>query len=295
MAELGKIRKQIKKAQDIFSVVRTMKSIAAVNIRHYEKAVRSVRDYFHSVELGFQILVHHQPQMLPIKDVEIASNKIGAIIIGSERGMCGDFNDRLHHYFTFSLREEKEMEQLHILSLGDNIAYRLEHFPNQQNFAFPSSFEGISELLWKLLDVIDAWREKHAIEKIILFHNRMVSASTYEPDKIEILPMSSRWLEELRLRQWESRSLPVFSASWESLFADLMQEYIYISMYRGFAESLASENASRLLAMQSAEKNIGDHLKEIQKKYHLQRQNSITEELFDVLAGFELLKGKKRK
>ena len=73
-------------------------------------------------------------------------------------------------------------------------------------------------------------------------------------------------------------------------FMALISEYLFVSLFKACAESLASENASRLEAMQRAEKNIGDLLDDLNKKYHRLRQSSIDEELFDVVSGFEALK-----
>ena len=70
----------------------------------------------------------------------------------------------------------------------------------------------------------------------------------------------------------------------------LIREYLFVSVYRAFANSLASENASRLAAMQNAEKNIGERLEELDVQFHRQRQMTITEELLDIVAGFEVLK-----
>jgi len=64
----------------------------------------------------------------------------------------------------------------------------------------------------------------------------------------------------------------------------------FISLFRAFAESLASENASRLASMQGAERNIQEQLSELTMQYHQQRQMSITEELLDIVSGFEALK-----
>jgi F-type H+-transporting ATPase subunit gamma len=65
---------------------------------------------------------------------------------------------------------------------------------------------------------------------------------------------------------------------------------LFVSLFKACAESLASENTSRLEAMQRAEKNIGELLDGLSRKYHQLRQSSIDEELFDVVAGFEALK-----
>jgi F-type H+-transporting ATPase subunit gamma len=78
----------------------------------------------------------------------------------------------------------------------------------------------------------------------------------------------------------------------EALFSSLVREYLFVSLYRAFAESLASENASRLASMQAAEKNIEERLRELSAQYHQQRQMSITSELLDIVSGFEALTGK---
>jgi len=75
----------------------------------------------------------------------------------------------------------------------------------------------------------------------------------------------------------------------KSLFSSLIREYLFVSLFRAFAESLASENASRLAAMQGAEKNIEEQLGELNRRYHQQRQMSITEELLDIVSGYEAL------
>jgi F-type H+-transporting ATPase subunit gamma len=74
----------------------------------------------------------------------------------------------------------------------------------------------------------------------------------------------------------------------------LIREYLFISLFRACAESLASENASRLAAMQRADKNIDDSLENLNATFHRVRQSGIDEELFDVVAGFEALTAKEK-
>ena len=71
----------------------------------------------------------------------------------------------------------------------------------------------------------------------------------------------------------------------------LIREYLFVSLFRTCAESLASENASRLAAMQRADKNIDELLENLDGTFHRLRQNGIDEELFDVISGFEALVG----
>ena len=69
----------------------------------------------------------------------------------------------------------------------------------------------------------------------------------------------------------------------------LIREYLFISVFRACAESLASENASRLAAMERADKNIDELLENLRSTFHRLRQSGIDEELFDVISGFEAL------
>ena len=90
-------------------------------------------------------------------------------------------------------------------------------------------------------------------------------------------------------KKWESKSLPIFRMDGDKIFSSLIREYLFVSLYRAFAESLASENASRLASMQNAEKNIEEQLLDLHVQFHRTRQMTITEELLDIVAGFEAL------
>ena len=80
----------------------------------------------------------------------------------------------------------------------------------------------------------------------------------------------------------------------ERLYQSLIREYLFVSLFRAFAESLASENAARLASMQVAERNIEDRLRTLTSEFHQSRQTAITSELLDIISGFEALKGKER-
>jgi len=80
---------------------------------------------------------------------------------------------------------------------------------------------------------------------------------------------------------------------WEGLFSRLIRRYLFVSLYQAFAESLASENASRLASMQGAERNIEERLAGLQALFHRQRQMAITEELLDIVAGYEALENRR--
>jgi F-type H+-transporting ATPase subunit gamma len=75
----------------------------------------------------------------------------------------------------------------------------------------------------------------------------------------------------------------------DQLLSSLIREYLFITLFRAFVDSMASENAARLAAMQGAQTNIEELMDDLQRQYHQLRQMSITEELLDIVSGFEAL------
>jgi F-type H+-transporting ATPase subunit gamma len=90
---------------------------------------------------------------------------------------------------------------------------------------------------------------------------------------------------------WPSRSLPTFTMEREQLLPSLLRQHLFVLLYRSLVESLASENASRLASMQAAEHSIEERLEDLRTQFRYQRQHVITEELLDLVAGFEALRG----
>jgi F-type H+-transporting ATPase subunit gamma len=124
---------------------------------------------------------------------------------------------------------------------------------------------------------------------MLLYYNRPAGHTGFKARKLQIYPLDLSWLSRLAESPWESRSLPHYSMPWQELFSALIREYYFVSLYRTLAESLSSENAARLAAMQAAEKNIEDKLNDLKLEHNLLRQTSITEELQDIIAGAEAL------
>ena len=137
--------------------------------------------------------------------------------------------------------------------------------------------------------ILEDWHFARQINHIYLFYNNYISGSNFVPHMLRLLPADQEWLNNLQNRKWESTTLPMFTLETDALFLSLIREYLFVSLYQAFAESLASENASRLASMQNAEKNISERLEEIYLQFHRQRQMNITEELLDIVAGYEVM------
>lgn len=137
--------------------------------------------------------------------------------------------------------------------------------------------------------ILEKWRQENQVQRITIIYNKILKKTTYRPTNLQIFPLNSEWLQGLKQQKWSSRSLPTFTMNEDKLATALFRQYFFVSLYLGCAESLKSENTSRLAAMQMAEKNITESLQELKIEFNHQRQTKITEELLDLVAGFEAL------
>jgi F-type H+-transporting ATPase subunit gamma len=296
MQTIESLRRKIKSTQDLLSVVKTMKALAAVSIRQYQRAVESLIDYNDTVERGLQIVLKAQEEA-PLDPRPVPIIKAGAIVFGSDQGLCGQFNAQVVAHAV------EEMNALgvaddgrYILTVGERVKDHMERSDQQiyDTLPTPSSTAGITPMVQEIVTILQEWHFVLHIQHIFLFYNHYLSGAIFKPHTLRLLPVDRTWLEGLKKRKWESKTLPLFTMEWDALFAALIREYLFVSIYRAFTESLASENASRLAAMQNAEKNIQEHLEEVFADYHRQRQMTITEELLDIVSGYEAMKGDTR-
>ena len=161
-------------------------------------------------------------------------------------------------------------------------------------FAVPTSVDAIARLVGQVLVESQTYRGNEAIAQFYLFHNRPKSRAAYEPVSQRLLPLDETWALKLAQLPWPTGNLPEVIGAREGTLQAFLREYLFVSLFKACAESLAAENGSRLAAMQRAEKNIDDQLETLNQTFHRLRQSSIDEELFDVVSGYESLSGVKR-
>ncbi len=295
------LKAQIESTQDLQSVVKTMKALAAVSIQQYETAIASLRDYSHTIELGLQILLR-QPSF-PDEAATVFNHDthqeglLGLIVFGSDQGLCGQFNQQivkhLSHYLDNPPYPIERYQRVAVIGarpvplLGDAGISIDEQLP------VPGNVDDITTTVQDMVMIIERWREEERVDRILLFYNRPASSAAYESQIVQLLPLDQQWLQTLREKSWQGRTLPTVLVDADALFSKLVQQYLFITLYQAIAASLASENASRLAAMQSAEGNIRDRLTDLTTQYRQQRQSAITAELLDVVSGFEALTGER--
>jgi F-type H+-transporting ATPase subunit gamma len=297
---LASLRRKIDGAGELESVVRSMKALAASSIGQYEKSVLALADYYRTVELGLLVCLRKQGAATTehAGRASAAAKTVSVIVFGSDQGLVGQFNDMLADFAAKAL--DALPGEKKVWAVGERVHARLADagLTPLGLFAVPNSVKAITPLVGRIL--VDS-QPNHGkadgeIGHLYVFHNRPIAGAAYEPVGQHLLPMDEQWRRQLVELRWPTGNLPEVVGSQNQTLRALVGEYLFVSLYKACAESLASENASRLASMQRAEKNIDEMVGHLNQTFRRMRQNSIDEELFDVLSGYESLsRGKTRR
>lgn len=284
------LRRKIDSAGDLQSVVRTMKALAASSIGQYEQSVRALGDYHRTVELGLSICFRKSAlaAAVPARKGHADTATVGAIVFGSDQGLVGRFNDVVADFAVTKLAALPG--KLQVWAVGERAYGRLfdAGLSPVGGFAVPTSIAGIAPLVGQILVASEAHHDADDGGELHLFYNRPSAGAAFEPVAQRLLPLDDSWRRDLAKLPWPTSNLPEVLGDHGDNTATLralIREYLFVSLFRACAESLASENASRLAAMQRADKNIDELLETYNGSFHRLRQSSIDEELFDVTSG----------
>ena len=290
------LRQKIKSAGDLQSVVRTMKALAASSIGQYERSVKSLGDYYRTVELGLSVCFRAtgSAALLTATSKRPHANAIAAVVFGSDQGLVGQFNDVVTAHAVKALSALTDKPQ--VWAVGERVHARLKDagLTPVGLFSVPNSIKAITPLVGKILVEHETHRGRKEIPELHLFYNRPTTGASYEPVSQRLLPLDETWRRKLAEIPWPAQNLPEVIGSSTATLRALIREYLFVSLFRACTESLASENASRLAAMQRADKNIDELLVKLHSTFHQLRQSSIDEELFDVISGFDALSNNHR-
>jgi F-type H+-transporting ATPase subunit gamma len=272
----------------IRGIVHTMKTLSAINATPYEQAARSIEAYHQTILQGFAAFAHRTGEItLPAED---ASEQL-IVAFGSDHGLCGSYNETLAEVLKNHCHKQRAEKQ-RILCIGAqmyDVLVDLNLSPDKAMLP-PASAEGIGRLARDIVTRIDNLSRGRP-----LYHMAVSLAFTQrgeqglrEPVIKCLLPLDPCLLQ--RENRWQSRALPDYSMAANSLLASLIRNHIFASVFRASAEAMVTENSARLALMQQAEQSIDDRLEEVQGELRSVRQTEITNELMDIIVGFEALK-----
>jgi len=285
------LQRKIESARDLQSVVRTMKALAASSIGQYERSVRALADYDRTVSLGLGACLRSEGSrgLGPPAGATPRGGVLGAVVFGSDQGLVGRFNEVVTDHAAAALAAAPG--DTRVWAVGERVHARLVDagLHPLRCFVVPSSAQAIIPLVAEILVESEKARDGSGVTALHLFHNRPGVGAAYAPVGRRLLPLDDAWRDEAACVPWPTGTSPEVMGGVVATLRALIREHLFISLFRACAESLASENASRLAAMERADRNIDEVLAGLQETSHRLRQNGIDEELFDVIAGSEAL------
>lgn len=293
METLESLRRQIEAADDLRSVTKTMKGMAAVSIRRFETAVDALGSYLHTIDLGFRILLHVDPTALGTT-VPTPAGPVVGVVVGTDQGLCGPINrDIARRTAAWFDEEGVHPEQRLVLAYGHRLTAELRAGGHRVTSStnMPATVEGITTTVQAALVTLRRWQDERGVGRIVLFHHRPVGRTGFEPRVVQVVPLDTARIRAAAEQAWPTRVLPTFYVDRRVLLAGLTEASVFAALFRAFAEALASEHASRLVTVQNAERNIEERLEALGARLHQLRQATITQELLEVVAGFEVLAG----
>lgn len=306
MQTVEALNRKIATARDLAGVVRTMKILAAVNIRQFESAEESLKAYVQTMHAAAEMAIWNDPSLVGDR-ADHVPQRTGLIVFGSDQGMCGGFNDAMAQAVdefvqsgqtnrrslpkTKSHQPVRPSKEIPLIVLGRRLAGRLEDsgYAVDDSIELPGAASGITLRLQDLLLRVDQWRLVNRLDTIVVFHNRRSHRIPYSPVHRVLLPLSPLQLVPSPAPRWPGRSLPLVTLPTQALWSWIVRQYLFVSLFQACAESQASENAARIAAMQAAETHIQDLQEDLNRDYQQLRQTSITAEILDVVTGFEAL------
>ncbi len=297
-----------------------MKGLAAASINQFEKSTRALDEYYRTVQLGLSVCLRANTSTESTSIVEPNAKRgtglTGAVVFGSDQGLVGQFNEAVGEYAVQALSAMPGRKRIWVV--GERVQDHLSAtaLPLAGLFTVPLSVNAITLLVGQILIEIlageepcrqtreqeeslqggrrDSRREsqRESVQQLYLFYNSSRSGPIYGPVSQRLLPLDEAWRRSMVRIPWPTKKLPeVLGGGDIKTVRALIREYLFVSLFRACAESLASENASRLAAMERAERNIDQLCEDLQKTFHRLRQSKIDEELFDVISGVEALTG----
>lgn len=288
MQTRNELQRQVAVADELKTVVSTMKGLAAATIRQFEEALEALDDYLVTVELGLQVAMRGDPASPPASRPRRGQ---ALIVLGSDHGLCGALNRLVAEKARAVAASDDTGPAPVVLAVGERIVGELEaqRLAPEHRWRAPASAPAITGLVEGLLPTVE--RVAREVQRVVLVLPRPTGSSgRHVPISRQVLPLDTQRLRRLAARPWPSRRLPQVVGDAGQVRWSLTRALVAVDLHRAVAQTAVAVHAGRLVAMQAAERNIDERLEDLRRVYHQVRQATMTDELLDVVSGFETLR-----
>jgi len=292
MPSLDDLKKRIKRVKSTQKITKAMKMVAAAKLRKAQENAEKGRPYSQKMQNIILNLTKsiNDPENAPKLLVGTGKDKTYlCIVLTADRGLCGGFNSNICKLaktnFKKILGEGKNLKIITVGSKGldqikrDYGKYIVKKFSFKEKKQI--SFNEAEIIGSEIINLFN----QNEFDKCILFYNNFKNVITQIPQAQQIIPTDSQSsnLNEENLLSYE------FEPEEDEILEDLLPKNISTQVFRAFLENAASEQGSRMTAMDNATRNAGDLVEKLTINYNRSRQASITKELIEIISGAESL------
>ena len=291
MASLDYLRKRIVSVKSTQKITKAMKMVAAAKLRKAQESAEKGRPYSEKMQNIILNLTESisDPANAPKLLIGTGKDQVHlCVVMTSDRGLCGGFNTNIcrlaKNNFLKILKEGKELKIITVGSKGHDqikrefgkyIIKKLS-FKDKKNISFVEADE-VGKIIIDLFN-------KNKFDKCILFYNNFKNVMTQIPQAQQIIPS-----EKKENSKKNEETFYEFEPDEDEILQDLLPKNISTQVFRAFLENSASEQGSRMTAMDNATRNAGDLVNKLTIVYNRSRQASITKELIEIISGAESL------
>ena len=294
MAGLKEIKRRLKSVKNTKKITYAMKLVAAAKLQKVQEKVFALQRYQETLAQIFtQTLQSLEGREVELKLLEKRDEikNIRLIIIGGSRGLCGGFNTNLNKKIKevlSTLKEQYRDANIETELLGKKVYEFFKREKIEPSVVYENLGENIS--LWPVDEILESAKNDFLtkkIDKVYILYTKFRSALSVVPTLDELLPIDK---ESVTSKLKFNPALIVFEPAKEKLLEDLLPKFLRVKFMQTALDSNASENGSRMTAMDSATSNANDLMAKLQLNYNKLRQSAITSELLDIIGGAEALK-----
>ena len=283
MASGKEIRNKIKSIQNTQKITKAMEMVAASKMRRAQERMLQARPYAEKMRT---VVAHLSQANLEYKHSftqEREVERVGFIIVSSDRGLCGGLNINLFREAVNALSNWQDRGvEIDVTTIGSKSLGFFRRIGS--NIVSEATRLGdapqLSELIGAMKVMLDAYTDGR-IDRLYLVHNHFVSTMSQEPTVEQLLPTHADELDENLTRHWDY----LYEPDAQDVVDALMTRYVESLIYQGVVENIACEMAARMVAMKSASDNAGNLIDELQLVYNKARQASITQEISEIVSG----------
>ena len=292
MPSLDDLKKRIKSVKSTQKITKAMKMVAAAKLRKAQESAEKGRPYSQKMQNIILNLTKsiNDPQNAPKLLVGTGEDKkYLCVVLTADRGLCGGFNSNICKLaktnFKKILGEGKELNIITVGSKGhDQIkreygkyVIKKLSFKDKKNISFNEADEVGKEII--------SLFNQNKFDKCIIFYNNFKNVITQIPQAQQIIPAETKNLKESNDENFSYE----FEPEEDEILEDLLPKNISTQVFKAMLENAASEQGSRMTAMDNATRNAGDLVDKLTIDYNRSRQASITKELIEIISGAESL------